>query len=179
MPESSSKKVCICGMSPSFEEAKRFFNTDVEIWTLNQMYIISREIEFHASKWFDLHTLEEICSYKGRFEWLAERHNFPVYMQREFTGIPNSVEFPKGELTARFGRYFTSSIAWLIAFAIHTEYKEINLVGVDMIEDEYIEQRPGCEYFIGLARGMRIVVNISETSALCKSNRLYGYDEKE
>ena len=171
-------KVCIAGMSPkTYRDAERFFGTDTEIWTLNQMYLLSREIEFHASKWFDPHTMAEILTYPGRFEWLQEKHSFPILMQQEFIGVKDAVVFPKDELIERFGRYFTSSVAWIMAYAIHTGYTEINLTGIDMNEMQYMRQRPGCEYFIGRARGMGITVNIPESSALCKGT-LYGYGER-
>ena len=45
------------------------------------------------------------------------------------------------------------------------------------LEEEYFYQRAGCEYLIGLARGMGVKVVIPHESALCKASYVYGYSE--
>jgi hypothetical protein len=62
---------------------------------------------------------------------------------------------------------------------MHEGFKEIHLYGVDMaVSTEYDEQRPSCEYFIGLARGRGIKVYIPEESHLLKVRYKYGYEAK-
>jgi len=183
----SHKKLCIVGFSKkSYKDAERFFGTDTDIWTLNQMWIQWPEIVPHVSAWFDLHSLHRLNEHErtsNHLQFLAQDHHFPIYMQEHFDNIPKSVEFPKDELILKFGRQFKSSISWMLALAIVQEYQQIHLVGVDMEIDsdvfgnEYSEQKPSCEYFIGYARGMGIEVNIPQSSSLCKCMLLYGYED--
>lgn len=56
------------------------------------------------------------------------------------------------------------------------------MYGVDMAQDtvlhaEYREQRPSCEYFIGIAEGAGIKVVLPPGSDLLKSSHWYGFDE--
>lgn len=52
--------------------------------------------------------------------------------------------------------------------------------GLASHNSEYEDQRPSCEYFIGLARGYGIPVHVPKTADLLKTAVKYGYDwEKE
>jgi hypothetical protein len=85
--------------------------------------------------------------------------------------------YPRGKIEKVFGAYFTSSIAFMVAYAIAGGAQEISLFGIDMLgSDEYVYQRPCVEYLVGFARGRGITVNIPEKSALIKSTYTYGYD---
>jgi len=165
-----NKKLCISGMSDSYRDAEQYFQTH-EIWTLNQAYLVWREIESHATAWFDLHTPEKIATQRGHLKWMQEKRAYPLYTQVPFKGV-DSIIFPKDSLINFFGRYFTSSISWMLAFAIHQGFEEIVLAGVDMTEGAYLEQRSCCEYYIGMARGRGITVKTS----MCKDQLLYGYE---
>jgi len=111
------------------------------------------------------------------FEW-AVKNQPRVYMAEAHPELKNSVPYPFDEMFARFGRYFTSSIAYMLALAITQEPEWIGLYGVDMASaSEYYDQRPCCEYLIGMARGMGIEVDVPEASALLKSPWVYAFDE--
>jgi hypothetical protein len=82
-------------------------------------------------------------------------------------------------------RYFTNSISFMIAYAVYEglvcghQWDEIHVYGVDMaVGDEYIAQRPSCEYWIGIAEGMGVKVYIPDASDLCKTTFLYAWEEK-
>ena len=65
--------------------------------------------------------------------------------------------------------YWNSSIAYMMALAIHEGAEQISIYGVDMDgTDEYSYQRPNMEYLIGIARGKGIRVYIPHQSALCR-----------
>ena len=54
----------------------------------------------------------------------------------------------------------------------------INIYGVDMATGtEYAAQRPSCEYWIGIARGRGITVEIPLSSDLLKVNQMYGAED--
>ena len=72
-------------------------------------------------------------------------------------------------------KYFTSSIAYMVAYALFTGATEINIFGVDMEHDtEYATQRPCLAYWIGFARAKGC--NIKVMSVLDERPFLYGYD---
>ncbi len=101
-------------------------------------------------------------------------------MHQRWEDIPPSVAYPKEELEKAFpdGQYQTSSISWMIALAMLEKFEEIHVYGVDMAQDtEWAEQRPACEYWIGLARGMGIKVYVPPTSDLLKAIGQYGWPE--
>lgn len=115
-------------------------------------------------------------------------HEFkPIYMQEHYPQIPASVRWPREEINAwtveRFGGsseidYFTSTPGEMVAHAVFLGAEEIGLYGVDLLQDEeYAYQRPGCEYWLGVARGLGIKVTVPKASVLLKANYVYGYTE--
>jgi hypothetical protein len=66
----------------------------------------------------------------------------------------------------------------MTALAIFEGFDVIDIYGVDMaVGTEYVDQRPSCEYFIGLARGAGIKVYIPPASDLCKTRFMYAFEE--
>ena len=101
-------------------------------------------------------------------------------MQKHFDDIPCSVPFPRFELEEKYGAYFTNTISWEIALALHIGVDEIHIYGVNMATDiEYQSQRPSCEYYIGLARGKGVKVYIPPESDLLKAFYSYGFEDGE
>lgn len=95
----------------------------------------------------------------------------PLYMQDEF--YPNVKAYPLEDVINSVGDYFACSVSYMLALAIHQGIKEIILTGVTGSED-YSSQRPSIEYFIGLARGKGLSVEILGETDLF-SGRRYGY----
>lgn len=151
-----------------------FDNPDFEIWGLNELYRYMPVAQF--TRWFEIHD-------RAYFEANDAEHlkslatlPLPVYMQTTHPDIPNAVALPKAAIEAKCGTYMTSSIAWMLGLAIAEGFEEIHVYGVDMAQDtEYKEQRPCCEYLIGLARGMGIKVVVPVTSDLMKAVGQYGF----
>ena len=57
-------------------------------------------------------------------------------------------------------------------------FKEIEVWGVDMaVGSEYQNQRPSCEFWLGVAAGMGIKIHIPAEADLLKSRFLYGFEE--
>ena len=83
---------------------------------------------------------------------------------------------PKAAIEQACGTYMTSSIAWMIGLAITEGFSTIGVYGVDMAQQtEYEEQRPCCEYLIGLARGRGIEVRLPRTTDLLRAVGQYGF----
>lgn len=169
-------KVAIIGTCPSSMNLAPFDDPSWEIWGLNTLHSFNLP---RWDRWFDLHPPEWTKGVQeGRqWAWLTADHGKPVYMQEAHQDVPNSRQFPLAEITSRFGGYFTNTVSLMMAFAMLEGAKEIGLYGVDMAQTpEYASQRPSCEYFIGLARGMGITVHVPAESQLLKTAGIYGYD---
>lgn len=171
-------KVAIIGTAPSSRLLAPFNDTSWTIWACSpgNMNTLPR---FDA--WFELH---------GNLLWPENRHygepyvqylrtlTCPVYMQDQSL-VPNAITFPMVEMVKEFGRdFFSSSFAWMMAFAMYSGAKEIALYGVDMAsKDEYIQQRPGFYYFKREAERRGIKIGAPHESDIMQSPGLYGYSD--
>jgi hypothetical protein len=172
------EKVAIVGFAPSSMMLAPWDDKSFEIWGVNELYQVAPRIDVL----FEIHDYELLRS-KKRFarhlEWLRNNTTIPVFTQEVFPDIPKSVKFPKDELVEKYGRYFTNSISWEIALAMELGFNEIHLYGVDMAtSEEYGDQRPSVEYFVGLARASGIKVYVPPESDLLKCFNLYGFEDK-
>jgi hypothetical protein len=173
---SEPRKIAIIGKSPSSIHQAPYGDESWEIWTLFDMNLRQEVPRF--TRHFELHPLDWYRNKDdGYYDWLCGVRDVPVYLQRLDQKIPAGVLYPKDEIVERFGRYFTNTISWMIALAIHEGAAEIGLWGVDMAQHtEYEKQRPSCEYFIGLAVGAGIEVHVPDSSDLLKTRVLYGFE---
>ena len=151
--EPSPLKVALVGTAPSSRMLAPFGDPSWKIWGCSpgNMNALPR-----YDAWFEIHAnlmWPEHASYGPAYiEWLKTLV-VPVYMQDQ-SQVPNATPFPWRELTAEFGEdFFTSSFAWMMAFAMQQGAAEIALYGIDMASrDEYILQRPGFFFFRHEAR---------------------------
>ena len=131
--------------------------------------------------------------------WMAQRPHV-VWMREQVQAIPNSRALPWQDLVKKYGHFFfTSSLAWMAAMAIETILTNRDLLatgdprafqpkegerdclgfwGVDMSTDEeYVQQRSGCQFFGTLAASMGIEVVTPPESDLMMPPALYGIAE--
>ena len=172
-------KVAIIGFT-THKRLAPYDDDSFEIWGINDLYS-DKDIK-RWDRWFQIHHPEHYKGSSGRAsvpEMYAEyaKWDCPVYMWQKDDSVPNSVEFPFRDIMDKYGNYFNNTISWLVAFAMYEGFKEIHLYGVDMQHStEYSHQRPSCEYFIGLARGLGIKVVIPNESSLLKAKYLYALE---
>jgi hypothetical protein len=189
--------VAIIGFAATKDDAP-LADLDIECWGINELYnwmqpkldVVKRPWD----RWFELHDMQTITDSnedRAHLKWLqAQPEGKPIYMQQARPDMPASVRYPIERMCAVFGRYFTSSIGYMLALAIaegrddtlkvvdpEAVYGWIGVYGIDLAADsEYADQRPNAEYLVGLARGLGITVVIPEKAALLKADRLYGYE---
>jgi hypothetical protein len=133
---------------------------------------------------FELHEEKTWQTYKDVIKAFQKKNpNTILYTQREYKELNGCTKFPLEELQESIGddllkRYFTNSIAYMIAFAVFKGYKVINLFGIALAvdEEEYSMQRSCAEAWIGYAIGKGCKINIMQPSALMNLNYLYGYE---
>ena len=170
-------KIAIVWSAPSSAGLAPYDDPSWKIWACSPG-AIPHARRFDA--WFELHYYTpENLKYCGMDEnylgWLR-KSPAPVYMMDVYRDIPQSTKYPKEEVYKRFGEYFySSSIAWMLAFAIMACPEEIGLYGVDMASrDEYGYQRAGCHHFITLARLNGIKVTAPVQSDILRPEPEYG-----
>jgi hypothetical protein len=69
-------------------------------------------------------------------------------------------------------------MAWMLALAISEKPETIGLWGVDMAaEEEFVAQRPGCQYFLQKANDLGIPVVAAPECSVVVPPAQYGYRE--
>ena len=177
------EKIALIGSAPSSVRLAPYGDEEWDIWGCSPA---AAQAASRVSAWFELHRWTPGVAPIAReyVDFLAAFPTaHPVYMQRPVKEVPASVAYPKDRMLKYFGRYFfTSSLAWMMALAItrDPQPKEIGIWGVDMATtEEWGEQRPGCQYFLEIARAAGIKVTLPPESLLNQPPPLYGYDTSD
>ena len=169
------RKISIIGTGPGWEKSP--FNSDWEIWTLAGLHDRcepDRVYEIHSGKQIALGWANDPLPQK--MAWL-KRQKLYIHPTLKTT-FPDGIIFDYQKHIDKFGNYFTSSIAWVLAEAIQEKPDEIGIFGVSMSSSgEYAHQKPGCTYLIGWAKALGIKVTIQEGSELLSSPYIYGLEE--
>lgn len=134
--------------------------------------------------WFELHPIETWSTFEDGLLRAQEIYpDAPIYMQNVVDKIKNSIKYPLDEIQSSIDnsflrKYFTSSIPYMIAMAIHKGYKKMILYGISMAvnEEEYSRQRSCAEAWLNYALGKGIKYEIAQPAAIMKCNYMYGYD---
>lgn len=182
-PQRIRDKVAIVGFAPHKTQAP-YGDPEFEIWGLNRLHVVQQG---NWARWFEIHDLG-LYDFEGEdAPHLAFLQAFPgpVYLRPQDVGkydIPNGQPLPLPALLEDFHPYFNNSIAYEVAMAIGMGFKEIHLYGVDMAQDtllqaEYSQQRPSCEFFLGIAVGRGIRLVLPKGADLLVTSHLYGIDE--
>lgn len=189
-PVREKNKLCIIGCSDSKTLAP-VKDESYEFWGVNNLFLTMPDVAW--SRWFEIHTITfngqhylrrgkpvfrglDVDTYLRKIAQLS----CPVYMQKLWSSIPNAILYPKDAIIQKFGRYFTNTISYQIALGVYLGFTTIAVYGVDMaVQTEYYVQRPSCEYFIGLARGLGIDVIVPDEADLLKTRYLYAFEEQE
>jgi len=173
------ERVAIVGTAGSWVKTP-WHDQGLHIRSLNDAY---RMPGFQrADSWYDLHPLNKFyhpegnqvyahqippghyCRPKTHLDWLATQQ-MPIWLHPEYLAQHEPAKdwthakpFPKAEIEAYWGKYFTSSPGWMMGQAIMEGAKELQIYGIHLAtEIEYIEQRPNFEMLCGalLGRGKR------------------------
>lgn len=183
-PPERRTKVAILGFTETWRLAP-FQDPDFEIWGLNELYMFIPRWD----RWFEIHDRAIYQNDRNRTHehiLRLQQMTCPIYMQQHWDDIPASVPYPLQAMSQMFPNpcpealpYYNNSISYMLALAIAEGFKEIHIYGVDMSHDtEYMNQRPSCEYFIGIAQGMGIKLYIPSEADLLKTPFLYGFQQQ-
>jgi hypothetical protein len=182
-------KVAILGTVPNSRVAAPYDDPAWDVWCCSAGNSQSSAPP-RITEWFELHSIVDLHApenkswYPPYIEWLKVQ-KFPVWMQEPNEDIPHAKVFPRRELMKRWGpnetktNWFTSSPAWMFAYAIHRGYKTIGVFGVDMAaaEEHYTGQKAGLLRWFEIGRELGIKVIVPLESTLAFHYPLYGYAE--
>ena len=127
---------------------------------------------FNLDRVFEPHSSCEWKQYRGD-DYISRLREMPrLYLQEAHPELPNATVYPFDEVEG----WLESSVAYMLALAIHEKAQEIGIYGVSMeAQEEYGYQRPNAAYLVGLARGKGIKVHIPDQSSLLKYSGQFGY----
>lgn len=185
------RKVAIIGASIQEDQLP---DDTWELWSLNNLYKGFPNTKF--DRWFELHDFarkknryirRSISTYSQQpvYAYMKDINKLgcPVYMQKEWSVIKQSVKYPFKAIFKEYGNYFGCSFAYMVALAIY-EYQVmrepldiLGFYGITLTGKEYYRQRPTTEYFVGMARGMGIGIHIDTTSQLLRVKWPYALKE--
>ena len=170
-----------------------------EIWSLSWMYNqemyagvlprIDRMFELHPLWYFNTTHNERLLKH---WDWLQEEHDFPVYVQEMDPRIPSGVLYPFDEVsddifggrlvtimpdgTEEDDLFYSCTVAYQIALAIHEGFDRIETYGFEMRTDtEWRYQVAGASFMAGVAMGRGVTITRPHNSGYVKG-ALYAYE---
>lgn len=191
-PGTRPGKVAIVGFSDTSRDLAPYDDPAFEKWGLGSLYRFVGEGR-RFDRWFEVHREDHLADVHKHT--LPEFHRFlatfpgPVYMTEPEERFPTAVRLPIEDLTRVIfggievgnpsGCYWTNTIAYMVALAVVEGFQEIHVYGVDMVNaEEYLTQRPGVTFVLGVAVGRGIRVVLPKGCALMFARDRYGYEEK-
>jgi hypothetical protein len=168
-------KIAILGSAPSSISLAPVHDQEWDIWACSPPnYNLAR-----VDAWFELHNLDrKFIPINVPYQHALIAHP-RVYITKPDERLPDGILFPWEHLVSQYGPYFfSSSIAWMMAFAIAHKPDKIGLWGVDMAaSSEYEYQRPGVHFFMQEAKRNGIEVYTPQTSDIAMPHPLYAVKE--
>jgi len=164
-----------------------------ERWLLNDShgieYVKPHVDAGRVDRWWQLHHRWRVTRRNTRhatdhWQWLQDVKTVPrIVMQRKFREVPHSEGFPFREICEMFiggtlGRgmgyvqyYFTNTFSYMFAQVLYEKVKgikdweRIELYGCELeqLETEYFRQRPGLEFWFGMAAAYGVEVYVPES----------------
>ncbi len=173
------KKIAIVGTAPSKAQAP-YGDKDWEVWGCNRSCF---DLE-HWDRLFEIHRKWDMDQslwdhdHKKYFKELEEVEP----PQQVISTLPigdNATEanlvIDRDALFEKYGTiWFSSSLAYMLAWALEQKPEEIGIWGVEMeSHEEYVVQFAGCRHFIDLARDRGIKVTMPDGCLLMREPQPY------
>ncbi len=190
------KELIILGIG----EGKELCPFDKETWVIAKgiMPLASKDEKVRAKaprridRIFNMDKADDMLSFKKEsghwggytletFVKIMNETGAPFVTSYCIPGLEHCAPYPLKEITERYGvMYFTNTICFMIAQALYEKYDAIDLWGVNQAgRIEYVNERRGVEFWLGLAAGMGTKVRINGPSPLLHNPSVYGYKKSE
>jgi len=171
------RRIAIIGTADSMQDAP-YEDKDFEIWGLGV------DLTHKPFKRWDLIFEMHQDDYINRPEIIDRLNNAncPVYMRDVHPKVPKSIKYPLDEVSEGYHKNFTNSVVYMIALAVyeHKLYHNVGHIAVFGVHmqgrDEYVYQRPACEYWLGIAEANGISVHVGGKGSVLACTSVYGYE---
>ena len=154
-----SREVTLLAMGPSRVECPH----DTELWATMYMY----QYDYHIDKLFCTHNWNEynVAEVKAA----QKRLGFKLIASTMHPELDIEL-IPIEDILREFGtRYYVDMVGIMLAYAVFLRYDRIKIYGCDcMTNTFYANEKAPTEFWVGVARGRGIEVQIASSSALCK-----------
>ncbi len=171
-----NKKLAIVGLASTTRDAAPFDDPEYDIWSMHMGPFLLKRVDVS----FEFHNPDDFkkpqYADKAYYEKITKME-IPIFMRKHYDDIPTSIPYPIETIVQEFGRYFTNSVAYMLALAFRNNYDEVLLYGVEMEHGtEYVDQARSVIYFIGLLMGKGVKVGVPPICQLFKNRYLYGLE---
>lgn len=159
------KKVALIGLSPSTHDDAPWDDPEWEVWGLPWDEGYWHRMDRH----FEMHDISLVRK-RPTEGYLHRLQTLPCcYMQQSYFANIRAYPLEKVIGTIRLD-YFNSSIAYMLALAIHEGFERIGLWGIELRgrQSEYDYQRPNAEWLLGFAMGRGIDVEVAKPTTLLR-----------
>lgn len=178
-------EIIILGSGPEWQKCPY----DKPVWAIAKM-LFNSPPPTRVDMLFNMDDIMRMCSFDPRspyrvnftrdqFVDAVNKSGVPFVTSYEYPSIKNCIPFPLKEIFEKYGIfYFTNTICFMIAYALYTGVTSIDFWGVAQSGlKEYMNERRGVEFWIGLAAGLGTRVSVNGPSSLFKheKNIVYGY----
>ena len=170
------EKLAILGTATTLYSAP-YTDEDFEIWAVAQC--VTYAAFKRADLLFEIHD-ESYWKQENVLKRLAATQ-IPIYMMEKYEEVPESIRFPLEYLTV-YRKYHMTSITYMLGLAYHLflttgNPKHVSLYGIHMeAKEEYTDQRPCCEYWLGRMEGAGMEIAVPPVGAVLKAPHLYAYE---
>jgi hypothetical protein len=180
----------IVAKGPGFLDAPaRSENGEYEVWGLNDTPLYKK-----IDVLFNMHDIAKQPSPNKLCMVVAEQDKIPLYTLKKCDWLSNSKQYPFKTIVKKFLagsmsgsielEYFSSSLCYMVALAIHKGATEIHLHGASYFTNQRdnMQERSGVEFWLGVAIGRGIKVHAHGPTSLLKAgpnNDLYGYENND
>jgi len=142
---------------------------DKETWGVNGVYAFAKRLD-------KLFIIDKITPAEFHIDLLKK---LPcIVASVPYPEFSNIEVYPIKEVLARFKtRFFSNTIAYMIAYALLYGYEKIRMYGIDMMtHSTYVFEKGGVEYWMGYANGLGVPVINTNGSATGKTydGKMYG-----
>jgi hypothetical protein len=177
------KTVALVGKCARNWKMAPFDNVEIPVWGISYWAALGKyprvDAVFEVHKpwvWKHAPTTEDFKP--GYYvNWLKESGFYPIFMRASYPDIPTCVPYPMKQVQAKFfknlyhgkdlvGRFFTSTIAYMLGLALFYGYERIEIYGVEMNVEQYQYQRDSFFWWTGLANGLGVEIVVPDNSEL-------------
>ena len=150
------KELIILGTGQSWKDCP----FDAELWATSSVFSL---LGIDYKKIHKVFAFDEYESVKKDIE-IAKENLIPFVSAKDYA----TEKYPLEEITREFGIcYFRNTITYMLAYAIYKGYEKLRLYGIDQGPQwDYVTNKPYVFYWLGVATGKGIKVELAKTSTL-------------